>query len=106
MPSFKPTIQDDVDRIKRDVSHDIKIGKLAAVSLGGMRSAKLRVTGIGQSGATMTDKVGRKYKIRWEHITGPIEGDQPDDAEKAAEPLAKSDALRQHIAAFSRLSRR
>lgn len=76
---------DDQDKIRRVISHDVRVGGTAQVSLGGMRTATLKVVAIGKSGITTVDDKGSEYRFAWQHILGPAkDGAKLDDAKQAA----------------------
>lgn len=56
MPSFKPVERPDSQaKLKSDIAHDVKVGGKAKISLGGMATAVLEVTGIGKAGVSVKD---------------------------------------------------
>lgn len=79
----KPAIHDDVEKIRLDIARDVRVGHNAKVSIGGMRSATLRVIAVGRDGITCEDAKGRTYGFDWIHVQGPT-GDDVDDVHEAA----------------------
>lgn len=90
---------DDAARVRLDLAHDVQVGGTAQVSLGGMRTATLKVTAIGRNGISTIDAKGRTYRFAWAHVIAPGKaGDQIDDAKQAvtdeAPDLAKAQEYR------------
>ncbi len=105
---FKPPKKiDDIDRIKYDIAHDVKIGSNATVSLGGMRQGAVKVIFIGKDGITGEDNQGRRYHFLWEHVIAPTK-EETSDLKQAAEhePMAKSFTLMRELRYYTGLYRR
>jgi hypothetical protein len=76
---------DDQDRIRHDVAHDVMVGGTALVSLGGMRTATLKVIAMGKDGITTVDAKARVYRFAWAHVIAPGKADaKVDDAKQVA----------------------
>jgi hypothetical protein len=97
---YKPTEpQDDVDKVRSDIAHDVAVGKNAKVSLGGMRQASVKVLAIGKDGIWGGDKKGRRYRFFWKHVIGPTTEATDDlhNTEKEPDTMSKTEPLTKAI---------
>jgi len=86
-------LKDDTDKIRSDAAHDVFVGGMAKVSIGGMRQVTVTVTGIGKSGIACRDENGRSYHLFWSHVIGPVKEKAKDKPKKEAENGDYSDIL-------------